>query len=106
MMKRAGCFAMVLVAGIGLYLGAALACDDHVGKCELEAWRVVPSFAGIIHIEGTATCNKGDATIRIYQGDTFVGTAHGFIQGHALSATAMKIPDTRNLTIKYSIEPE
>ena len=32
-------FALLTLAAIPLCLGSALACDDHVGTCEIEDWR-------------------------------------------------------------------
>ena len=89
-----------------LWLGSASACDDHVGKCSIEAWRaVVPAVDGMLFIEGSATCNEGHLRIRLYDGDEFLGIADGTVQGHMLWASAMNITNTENLSIKYSIDP-
>ncbi len=100
---RAGCLTVVL-ATVLLGVATALACDDHVGKCDLEAWRASASSMGV-SIDGSATCDKGSATIRLYDGDKFLGVANGFIEGHALQAVAMDVPTYANLKIKYSIRP-
>ncbi|MCY4240199.1 MAG: hypothetical protein OXD36_00470 [Rhodobacter sp.] len=82
----------------------AIACDDHHGTCEIEAWRFQNTM-GVLTIEGSATCNSGRAMIRLYDGETYLGNAIGFVEGHALSAVATGIEASDNLSIKYSIEP-
>ena len=85
---------------------SSLACDDHHGACELEAWRHTYT-AGILSIEGSATCNKGFITIRLYDGDSFIGVANGFVDGHTAQAAALDISrQPESLTLKYSISPD
>ena len=50
-------FAAVCMLALGT--GFAVACDDHVGKCELEAWRAQSPLGGMLGIDGSATCDKG-----------------------------------------------
>ena len=88
-----------------LGLGVAAACDDHVGKCKLEAWRANSAPMGMLMIEGSATCNSGMATIRLYDGEKFLGVAQGVVEGHALNAVATNIPAHQSLSIKSSIRP-
>ena len=85
--------------------GPVLGCDDHVGKCKLEAWRANKAGSSMLMIDGSATCDKGSATIRLYDGDKFLGVATGFVEGHALQAVATGIPAYQALGIKYSITP-
>lgn len=93
---------------VPLCLGSALACDDHVGACEIEAWRWYESLGDVV-IEGSATCNTGSAQIRLYEesGDdlTFLGIAAGYIEGHALWASVSNVEKPQSLSIKYSIDP-
>ena len=104
-MKRAGCLAVALAAVV--FLGVAMACDDHVGKCELEAWRAMRPAAGMLPIDGSATCAEGSINIRLYDDGKFIGTASGIIQGHALTAFSQNIQVApKALTIKYSIVPD
>ncbi|MDE0343103.1 MAG: hypothetical protein OXK82_08045 [Deltaproteobacteria bacterium] len=84
----------------------ALACDDHHGECEVEAWRSLEMF-GSLSIEGVATCDSGIISIRLYGEDSqYLGNALGFIDGHAFSAIANNVKKPANLTIKYSIDAE
>lgn len=87
-------------------IGTAIACDDHIGKCEIEAWRYTHTpMMRMLTIEGSATCNNGSANIRLFQDGKFLGVAKGIIEGHALSAMAMAIYEKpKSLKIKYSIE--
>ena len=103
-MWRAGCLSLVLVAGT---MGVALACDNHVGKCELEAWRsTYTPMIKMLTIEGSATCNEGSINTRLYDGEKFIGTADGIVEGHAAHASAYDIQARpAALTIKYSIQP-
>lgn len=96
----------VVITMFMVCLDTAFACDDHVGKCELEAWRAQPTAMGLLSIDGSATCDKGHATIRMYDGDKFLGVATGLVQGHALQAVAVEVPAYTDLKIKYSITPE
>ena len=90
--------------GVLFSVAVAVACDDHHGKCTLEAWRA-QSTGDILSIDGSVTCNKGRATIRLYDGDKFLGVATGYIRGHALRALATGIESYDNLKIKYSLAP-
>ena len=89
-------------------LGSALACDDHFGDCEIEAWRWY-STGEFLTVEGSATCDSGFARIRLYEGtgdqQQFLGIAEGVIEGHALTAIATNISQPQALSIKYSIDP-
>ena len=89
-------------------LGSALACDDHVGTCEIEDWRWQNAM-GMLSIEASTTCDTGMAHIRLYEDSgsepRFLGVAQGFIQGHVLSAFATDIDKPKSLSIKYSIDP-
>ena len=60
---------------------------------------------GSLIIEGVATCDTGKATIRLYDGETFLGITKGFIEGHAFSAIANDVTASAGLSIKYSIDP-
>ena len=60
----------VLLALMGILLSVssvAVACDNHAGKCELDAWRAryVESM-GTIFLDGSATCDRGRVIIRMY----------------------------------------
>ena len=94
--------AVLLVLGTGV----AVACDDHVGTCKLEAWRALPLVGDYLTIDGSATCDKGFLKIRLYDGKTFIGTADGLIEGHVAEAIATGISaNPKDLVIKYSIRP-
>ena len=97
-------FALAAIACV-IGINAAVACDDHTGTCEIEAWRAVGTGGGILFIEGSTTCDAGKVNIRLYDGEKFLGTADGYIEGHALSASALDIAKIGDLSIKYSIEP-
>ena len=88
-------------------VSSALACDDHIGTCEIEDWRWQNAM-GMLSIEGSTTCDSGLAHIRLYDegGDEprFLGVAQGLIQGHALTAFATDIDKPQSLSIKYSID--
>ncbi len=70
-------------------------------ECEVEDWRAVPSFGGFLAIEGSATCESGIVGVRLYDGDTFIGTASGFITGHVLSAFATDLAYPVNAHTHY-----
>ena len=98
-----------LSAFLGVLFSAAVAvaCDDHHGKCTLEAWRSshIASMK-TLKIEGSATCDEGLANIRLYEEGKFLGVATGVIQGHVLEAFGDDVPKKpKALTIKYSIRP-
>ena len=99
-----------LAAAAGLaWMGAAGACDDHVGKCEIEAWRWYSPLPGMLTIEGSASCDSGLANIRLFEQDgdeqKFLGVATGIIDGHVLQAIANEIDEPQNLAIRVSIDP-
>ena len=101
--------ALLPAAAAALWATAAVACDDHIGTCEIEEWRWRSSpLGGYLTIEGVTTCNSGYATIRLYEGDggRFLGIANGSISGHAVQARAIDVNKATDLAIKYSIEPD
>ena len=98
-------YVVVAAVAVLFWYGPVLACDDHVGKCKLEAWRANSAGMGLVMIEGSATCDRGRATIRLYDGDKFLGVATGLVRGHALQAAATDIAAYQALAIKYSITP-
>ena len=102
-------FALLTLAVVPLCMGSALACDDHVGTCEIEDWRW-QNVMGMLSIEASTTCDTGMAHIRLYEDSgaepRFLGVAQGFIQGHALTALATDIDKPQSLSIKYSIDPD
>ena len=91
------------MAGIISFPTIILACDDHNGECEIEAW-ISRTTMDFLIIEGSATCNSGIVNIRLYDGDTYLGNALGYVEGHALNATATGIDEPDDLQIRYSIE--
>ena len=101
-----------VIVMVGLLNAAlAVACDDHVGKCEIEDWRWTESFGNMMAIEGVATCDKGMISIRVYEkegeDERFLGTTTGFINGHVISAMASDIEyiDPDAIMIRYAIQP-
>ena len=90
------------------FISAANACDDHVGKCEIEAWRWY-SVSDMVSIEGSVSCDSGMANIRLFEqvGDEqkFLGVVTGVIEGHVLEAVAMNIDEPGELVIRASIDP-
>ena len=98
-----------LVAALAFYLApfAASACDDHVGKCKVEAWRWSGPARGYLKIDGAATCDSGMIAIRVYEGEggRFLGVATGIVEGHAFEAIATDVMSAKAVAIKYSIRP-
>ena len=100
---------LLALAIVPLCLGSTLACDDHVGTCEIDDWRWYELLDDVV-IEGSATCDSGKAQIRLYSesgGETrFLGVTRGYIEGHALRASVSNVSDPKSLSIKYSIDPD
>ena len=101
-----------MLAALALCLapGIALACDDHIGKCEIEDWK--HTYTGMmkaLQIDGVATCDKGRISLRLYdgEGDTrkFIGVETAYIEGHIFKAIKLQVAEPRALSIKYSINP-
>ena len=82
----------------------ASACDDHHGKCELDAWRGYRT-GDYVTIEGSATCDKGHIVVRFYDGEKFLAMEDGYIKGHAVRVIATNVSSYSDLKIKYSIKP-
>ena len=98
-----------LAAGT-LSAGAALACDDHHGVCEIEDW--THTYTGMmeaLQIDGVATCDTGRIRLRLYDGEgdgkKFIGVESAFIKGHTFTAIKLQVAKPAALSIKYSIEP-
>lgn len=90
--------------------GAALACDDHVGKCEIEDWTYTytASMQALI-LDGVATCDEGKVSLRLYDGEgaarKFIGVETAYIEGHIFQALKHLTAKPKALSIKYSIGP-
>ena len=88
---------------------AALACDDHFGKCEVEDWRwySILGLGNVLSLEGVTTCDAGRITLRLYEGEggKFLGVASSGITGHTFVAIATDVKSASAMAIKYSIEP-
>ena len=102
---------MMLTLGLALagFSGVALACDDHVGKCELDAVKASYSKSmRLLSFHGSATCDRGRVVMRVYEGDEFLGVVSDGFRGHAIRTTHVDAPadlKIADLKIKYSIDP-
>ena len=101
---------IAFAAAAALASGGALACDDHVGKCEIEDWRAdYTAVARALTIDGVATCNAGTVRLRLYDGEgdsrKFLGVETAYIEGHIFTAIRLGAEKPRALSIRYSIEP-
>lgn len=89
--------------------GVALACDDHIGTCEIEDWRWQAPFPGTLMLDGVVTCNSGKITLRLYEGAgedaRFLGVSDTYIEAHTFQALASGIDAVTDLQIKYAIDP-
>lgn len=96
---------LIALAAVVFWSTPSMACDDHAGKCKLDAWRAryVESM-GTIFLDGSATCDRGRVIIRMYDGDKFLGVLSRHIEGHAFRGTA-DVAAFTDLKIKYSIDP-
>lgn len=108
MMKRL--IVMAIMASALFASGVVGACDDHVGKCEIEDWRWFKiSEVNMLTIEGVASCDSGMISVRIYEGvgdsQKFLSIATGFVEGHTFTAIADNIRDFHpdDIAIRYSI---
>ena len=98
---------LVFVIG-SLWFGVALACDDHIGKCEIEEWTWgYTAIMEALTIEGSATCDTGQVSMRLYDGEgegaKFLGVETGYITGHGFKVLKMGISKPASLSFKYSI---
>ncbi len=99
--------ALSAITAFFLASSIALACDDHIGKCEVEDWRWSGPTGGYLSIEGVSTCDTGRIRLRLYEGENgkFLGVASGRIRGHTFEAIATDVKSASAVAIKYSIEP-
>ena len=67
-MGRKGLVVIVALVFSGVFFAPVLACDDRVGKCEVEDWRWYAAIGGLLVIEGSTTSDKGEIRIRLYDG--------------------------------------
>lgn len=102
---------IALVVTASFAAGLAMACDDHHGACEIEDWTY--SYTAVMQslvIEGVATCNAGKIRMRLYDGhgeqQEFVGVDTAYLEGHIFKTILLPVEKPRNLSIKYSIQPE
>jgi len=99
---------LLIASVLGLAAGGALACDDHIGECKIEAWRGYPAVGGFMIIDGVATCDSGELSLRLYDGEgenaKFFATETAFIEAHAFKALVMNVGKPKALSIRYSIK--
>lgn len=102
--------ALSVITAFCLVSTTALACDDHIGKCEIEDWQ--HTYTGMMEwlvIDGATTCDAGKIRLRLYdgEGDTqeFIGVETAYINGHIFKAMLLQAEKPKALSIKYSIEP-
>lgn len=103
-----------IALGVGALLmgaGAAIACDDHVGQCEIEDWtHTYTAVVQSLRIDGVATCDAGQVRLRLYDGEgetrKLVGVDTAYIEGHIFQALLLPVEKPATLSIKYSIQPE
>ena len=93
-----------------LAFGTVGACDDHVGKCEIEDFLYrIEGFDNLV-IRGVTTCDSGKIIIRVYDGEgesrKLVAIADGYIVSHTFTAMSSGgvsyMPD--NVSFHYSIQ--
>lgn len=65
-----------------------LACWDAAAReaCAVTDWSAANSSIGAVKMTGAASCKTGLATIRLYDGDRFVGAEQAVIEGFAFQA--------------------
>ena len=99
--------ALPAITAFCLVSTAALACDNHIGTCEIEDWRWSGPIGGYLTIDGAATCDTGRIRLRLYEGEggKFLGVASSSIRGHTFEAIATDVKSASAVAIKYSIEP-
>ena len=68
--------------------GERLACwDAAAGEgCAVTDWTAAESSIGGVKLSGAASCKAGLVTIRLYDGDRFVGAGQAVIEGFAFQA--------------------
>ena len=101
----------VFIAVFYLASTAALACDDHIGMCEIEDWShaYTPTMQALT-IDGVATCDAGEVRLRLYDGEgddrKFLAVDTAYIEGHIFKALVLHVESKpKALSIKYSIKP-
>ena len=105
MMRHIALAAVALLVGTG----TAIACDDHVGKCEIEDWKATHTgMMEALQIDGVATCDQGKIMLRLYDGEgdarKFLGVETAYIEGHIFQAIKLRVAKPKALSIRYSIQ--
>lgn len=103
---------MRFVATLAACLAAAsaLACDDHVGECEIEDWKhTYTAMMEALTIDGVTTCDSGEVRLRLYDGEgedqEFLAVDTAYIEGHIFKTIVLQVEEPQALSIKYSIDP-
>jgi hypothetical protein len=88
---------------IGAATNAALN-NNANGGCAIEDWSFTDK-ADNIYINGTATCEKGKLTYRLYDGKThkFIASDFTYIEGFAFQSYTDGV-SPKNMEIKYTID--
>ena len=101
---------LLSAAAAALWATAAVACDDHIGKCKVKDWK--PTYTGMMQaltIDGVATCDEGKIMLQLYDGEgdaeKFIGSRDGIHQGAYLQGKDVE-EEPHILFIKYSIKPD
>ena len=91
-----------LAVSIGMLSGTVMA-HEVPGPCVVEDWRVDDNGPHI-GIEGVTSCKSGKISIRLYDGDKFVGVTDGYIEGYIFEDWIVNAPAVEDPRIKYFIE--
>ena len=97
--KVGACLAVALASNAA----PVMACDDHIGECEIEDW-LAKELGGTMLLEGVATCDTGRVTLRLYDNDTFVAMERAYIEGHAFRTLVHDVETKTTYELKYSID--
>ena len=91
-----------------LWATVAVACDDHVGTCEVEDWRWNTVPGGMLMVDGVATCDDRKIALRFYEGEggRYLAAETAYIENHIFQTLIIGVEKPATLAIKYSIDPK
>lgn len=102
--------AVAAALAISVASGAAVAGTAHASECQVEEWRAdYDATFRALTVEGVATCERGEISLRLYDGKgenrTFLGVGYTYILNYVFEARESldALPD--DLQIMFIIKP-
>lgn len=82
--------------------GVAFGKDLREDVCTVESWNWTRWGNRSIQLQGLASCQSGRILIKVFDGDTYLGSGSGRIEAQAFTVYVARVPTGNALRIEYA----